>query len=117
MAGIGRRQGPRVDRQVFVIVVGAAVVLGLAKLYRPMATSRRQQTELARLRVERAGLVAQQERLDREKRILATEAGMEAAARARGYLREGDRLLVFIPESKKEASPKKPKPAVPRRSP
>jgi len=117
MAGIGRRRGLRVDRQVFMILVGLAVALGLAKLYGPLATSRQQQTELARLRLERAGLVAQQERLEGEKRVLATDAGMEAAARARGYVRDGDRLLVFMPRSKpasragsQPALPKSPKP-------
>jgi hypothetical protein len=110
--GLGgrRRRAPRVHRQVFALLVGLVVLLGLIRVLGPLAMARREQEELTRLNLERATLIAEQKRLESYKRQLASEAGLEAAARREGYLREGERRLVFIPQVK-------PRPASPRPAP
>jgi hypothetical protein len=97
-----------VDQRTFLIAVGAVVLLGAFKLYGPVATSRRQQHELTRLRIEQAALTTEQGRLKAYKQKLASDAGFEAAARRLGYVREGERRLVFVPQQEKASSPAPP---------
>lgn len=100
------RRGPRVGRRLLVALVGLVLLVGLVKLYGPLAAARRKQEELTRLGLEKATLAAEQERLQSYKRHLASEAGLEGAARREGYVRDGERRLVFIPRANREpASP------------
>lgn len=102
MASSGRRGRPlRVSPRVFWAAVGLMVGLGLAKLYGPLASHRAQQTELARLRMQKASLLAEQERLTGYKETLASESGLERAARREDYARPGERRLVFVREKAK----------------
>lgn len=87
-------------------VVAALVLLvltwGAAKLSDPLRELRRQGQELAALRAQRDVLAAEKARLEARKRELASPAGQERAARRLGYLRPGERRLVFVPD---EAAP------------
>jgi cell division protein FtsB len=94
----------RVHSSVFLIVVAGVFCLAAIRLWGPIATGRRQQRELVKLRAEKATLQAEHRRLEESRRNLASEEGLEAAARARGYVKEGDRLLKFVPE-KEEGKP------------
>jgi cell division protein FtsB len=77
----------------------AAVVLaiGLVRLYRPFGAIGEQSLRIAQLRAAKANLLAQQAGLESERGFLATDAGQEAAARRTGYVRPGERRLVFVP--------------------
>jgi hypothetical protein len=70
----------------------------LIKLSRPLATIQRQHDELARLRTQKAELEVEKARLEVYQRHLATDHGIERAARREGYLRPGERRLVFVRE-------------------
>jgi len=94
----------RVDQRAFLVALGVVALFGVFKLYGPVATSRRQQDELTRLHIEQAALVTEQGRLKAYKQKLASDAGFEAAARRLGYVREGERRLVFVPQREKKAS-------------
>jgi cell division protein FtsB len=87
---------------VFLVLVALVLGLGLIRLSPPLAALRTQRERLAQLRSERAALIADRTQLRREKERLATEAGREAAARRRGYLRPGERRLMFVPEGTSE---------------
>ncbi len=91
-----RNRRSRLRGSVFLAVAGTLVVLGLAKLSGPLATLREQDERLSQLRSERDALTAERDRLQRRTRLLATEAGQEGAARRRGYLRPGERRLMFV---------------------
>jgi len=91
-----RGRGLRLDRRAFWLAVAVLVAVGLVKLYGPLATARRQQDDLAALHLRKAGLAAEQKRLEEYKRQLASDAGLENAARREGYVRDGERRLVFI---------------------
>jgi len=83
------------NRSVFLALLAAVLVMGIAKLSGPLATVRQQQDDLARLRQRKQALLAERRLLEAEKRRLATEEGQEWAARRRGYVRPGERRLVF----------------------
>jgi cell division protein FtsB len=93
----GRRRRLRVHSSVFLIVVAGVLCLAAIRMWGPIATERRQQRELVKLRTEKAALQTEHKRLEESRRNLASEEGLEAAARARGYVKEGDRLLKFVP--------------------
>jgi len=97
-----RRRALRLNRSVFFSLLGVVLLLGLLKLSTPFATLRRQQRQLACLRLERAALLQEQNRLQQHQRHLATEAGQEQAARQKGYLRAGERRIVFVREHTRE---------------
>jgi cell division protein FtsB len=101
----GRRRRLRVHSSVFLIVVAGVFCLAAIRLWGPIATGRRQQRELVKLRAEKATLQAEHRRLEESRRNLASEEGLEAAARARGYVKEGDRLLKFVPGKGKGKPP------------
>jgi len=92
------RRRRRVDRRLYWTVLVLVMVIGAVKLCGPLATNHRQQGELAALRSEKAALAAEHRRLQKHKVRLASNVGMEAAVRAEGYVREGERRLVFIPK-------------------
>ncbi len=93
-----RGRGRRIRAKVFAGLCALVVALGLAKLYGPLATIRKQSDRLAELGVKKAELFSEQTELERYKRQAATEAGQETAARRQGYLRPGERRIVFFRE-------------------
>ena len=112
-----RRGRPRMRLRVFWALAGAVSVLGLVELYGPLTTMREQSMRTAQLRAAKTALIAQQSDLESQKQFLATEAGQESAARQMGYLRPGERQLVFVPESARKttsAKPTQPSPTAPR---
>jgi cell division protein FtsB len=93
------RRTLRLNRAVFLALAAAVLTIGLASLSAPLSTLRSQQQDLAGLRQRRRALLEQRDLLEAEKRRLATENGQEWAARRRGYVRHGERRLVFSPEA------------------
>ena len=102
------RRKLRVNRTAFLALVGLVLVVGAAELSGPLGTLRKQRAELARLQEAKETLLAEYGRLASDKRYLATEAGQEQVARERGYLREGERRLRFVPDSE-ETEPGAPR--------
>jgi cell division protein FtsB len=94
--------------RVFWALAGAVSVLGLVRLYGPLTTMREQSMRMAQLRATRSALTSQQSDLESQKQFLATEAGQEEAARQMGYLRPGERQLVFVPETARNTTSAKP---------
>lgn len=82
--------------RVFLALAGLVIVLGFLKLAGPLATIRTQVDRLAQLDMQKASLFAERAELEEQKRRLATEEGQEAAARRQGYLRPGERRLIFV---------------------
>jgi len=105
-----RRHGVRVSSRVFWIAVAVVALAGMVKLYGPVAAARRQQDELSRLRLEKVTLLEEQEGLNAHKRQLACDAGLEATARREGYVRNGERRLVFVKSGDKATPPGDPAP-------
>ena len=105
--GSRSKRGLRVEYRIFKAFVGLALVFGIVKLWGPLATNHRQQVELTKLRIEKASLLKEQERLSDYQHSLASDSGFEAAARKLNFLRDGERRLVFIPKTdkKKTTSP------------
>ena len=105
--GSRRRRGLRVEYRILKAAVGLVLVFGLVKLWDPLATNHRQQVELTKLRIEKASLLKEQERLAEYQHGLASDSGFEAAARKLNFIRDGEHRLVFIPkgDKKKTASP------------
>lgn len=108
----------RMHRSVFLALLGLVLIIGAAKFCVPWAEARQQQEELKQLRREKAELVAEQKQLARYKRLLASDQGLESAARREGYVRQGDRRIIFVPEKGKAGRPSieeggSPPPAVP----
>ena len=93
-----RRRPRRLNRSLFVSLIVLVIFVGFAKLSRPLAALRHQQQALARLNLNKTALLRDNASLHRHQRHLATEAGQEQAAREKGYLRAGDRRLVFTRE-------------------
>ncbi len=91
------RRALRLNLAAFILLLGGVLAVGLAELSGPLMTTREQGRELERLRRTKQALVVEQGRLQGEKRYLASEAGQEWAARRRGYVRPGERLLVVVP--------------------
>lgn len=83
------------NRNVFFALLAAVLALGIAKVSGPLAAVGRQQEELSKLRERKQALAAERGLLEAEKGRLATEKGQEWAARRRGYVRAGERRLVF----------------------
>ena len=91
------RRTLRLNRAVFLALAVAILTIGLASLSGPLSTRRSQEQDLAGLRQRRQALLEQRDLLEAEKRRVATENGQEWAARRRGYVRQGERRLVFSP--------------------
>jgi cell division protein FtsB len=88
----------RLKTPLFLALVGLMLGIGVAELCSPLADLREQHKNLARLRQEKAALGMETGRLEEHKGYLATEAGQEATARRQGYVRPGERRLVFVAE-------------------
>ncbi len=92
------RRTLRLNRAVFLALAAAILTVGLVNLSGPLSARRSQERDLAELRQRRQALLEQRDLLGAEKRRGATESGQEWAARRRGYVRQGERRLVFSPE-------------------
>jgi cell division protein FtsB len=90
----------RMHRSVFLALLGLVLIIGAAKLCVPWAEGRRQQEELRELRRQKAELKTEQKQLTHYKRLLASDQGLESAARREGYVRQGDRRIIFVPDKK-----------------
>jgi cell division protein FtsB len=91
----------RMHRSVFLALLGLVLIAGAVKFCVPWAAARRQQEELNELRREKAQLETEAKQLTRYKRQLASDQGLESAARREGYVRQGDRRIIFVPEKKR----------------
>jgi len=98
----GRRGRRRMKRRAFWMLAGAVCAIGMLRLWGPLGAIREQSGRMAQLRGMKASLLSQQASLEEEGRFLATEAGREAAARRIGYVRPGERRLVFVPAASGE---------------
>ncbi len=95
------RAGRRRLKGRFVLLLAALILsLGLVKLAQPLATIRDQSGRLAQLETQKATLLAHRALLEERKTELATQPGQEAALRRRGYVRPGERRLVFVREER-----------------
>jgi len=94
--GQRRRSSVRLRGTVFLAFVLLVLAIGLVKLSRPLDTLRSQEERLTSLRLKKSALLDERRRLEDYKRYLATETGQEAAARRQGYLRRGERRVVFV---------------------
>jgi hypothetical protein len=86
-----------VKTRVFWGAVGIVLAIGLVRLYGPFGVIREQSLRTAQLRATRVLLLGEGSSLEGERIFLASEAGREAAARQMGYLRPGERRVVFVP--------------------
>ena len=91
------RRALRLNLAAFVLLLGGLLAIGLVELSGPLMTTRKQGRELDRLRGDKQALEVERGRLQGEKQYLASEAGQVWAARRRGYVRAGERLLVVVP--------------------
>jgi len=99
-----RPRGRRISLPAFYLLLSAVFLVAIIKLSGPLTVIRRQHEELARLRVDKAHLLAEKARLQGYQHDLATDRGLERAIRRDGYIRAGERRLVFIP-AKPETPP------------
>ncbi len=95
---------------MFYLLLAVVFAVTMVKISRPLRVLSGQQRELARLRAEKARLTEEMARLKEYQRSLATDQGLERAARREGYVRPGERRLVFVPErpAPKEGGPSSP---------
>ena len=109
-----RARRRRLKWRVFLALAALIIIVGLVKLAGPLATIRAQADRLAQLDMQKASLFAERAELEEQKRGLATEDGQEAAARRQGYLRPGERRLIFVrPEPEQADSQADQTPASP----
>ncbi len=87
----------RVNPPVFLALLGLVLVITLIRLWGPVARARHLEAENARLRAEIAATKAEHAPLEEEKRQLASDEGAESVVRQRGYVKPGERRLVFVP--------------------
>ncbi len=92
------RRSRRLNWSLFYLLLAAVLAVTLVKISRPLRVIAGQHRELARLQAEKARLTAEMARLEEYQRSLATDRGLERAARREGYVRPGERRLVFVPE-------------------
>ena len=83
---------------MFFCLIALVLAVGLAKLFGPLGTIRAQSDRTAQLEMNKAALVFEQGDLEGYKQQAATEGGREAAARRLGYVRPGERRIVFSRE-------------------
>jgi cell division protein FtsB len=96
--GRARKRGRRIHGRVVVIAAALIVGAGALRISGPIGALRAQRAELARLHLEKSALALEKARLEEYKRRLASEAGREEAAREQGYVRDGERRLIFVPQ-------------------
>ncbi|MBN1459315.1 MAG: hypothetical protein JXA57_07250 [Armatimonadetes bacterium] len=92
----------RIKYTVFLGLAGIILVLGLVQLARPLLHLRTNGDRLAQLRLTKAALEADEATLSEQKAFLATGTGQEITARRQGYIRPGERRLVFCEEKLQE---------------
>ncbi len=85
--------------RAFWWLIEIVVAIGLVKLYGPLLTIKGQSVRTAQLRATKAEMVIKMGDLEGQRRFLATAAGQEAAVRRAGYLRPGERRLVFVQDA------------------
>ncbi len=90
----------RVKSGVFFGLVGVALLVGAARLWGPLSEIRQQGDRIAQLNLKKDALLAEQTDLERYKQRLSTEEGRQAAARRQGYVKKGERRIVFFREKK-----------------
>jgi len=90
----------RIRGRAFLGLVGVLLLVGLIRLWSPLATIRAQGDRIAQLNLKKAALLSEQADLERGKQRLATEEGRKAAARRQGYVKKGERRIVFFREKK-----------------
>ena len=83
---------------MFFCLLALVLAIGLAKLFGPLGTIRAQSDRMAQLEMKKAELVFEQGELEAYKQQAATEKGREAAARRLGYVRAGERRIMFSRE-------------------
>ncbi len=98
----GRRL--RVHLPVFLLLLGVILLVAAIRLWHPFSTARHRQEELARLRAQKAELEARRRELTEYQNNLASDRGQEAVARQEGYVKPGERRLVFVREKPKDKS-------------
>ncbi len=94
----GKRGRRRLKGSVFFCLVLLVLALGLAKLFGPLGTIREQSDRMAQLEMKKAALVFEEATLEDYKQYAATDDGREAAARRLGYVRPGERRILFSRE-------------------
>ena len=104
MTEAGRRthrshQRKGLSHRLFLLLVVLTLAIGAVKVAGPLAAIRRQGEELSQLSSEKAEAQARHESLLQEQRWIASDAGLEMIARRSGYLRAGERRIVFVPPS------------------
>ncbi len=102
------RRRLRVHTRVVVLLLGAIVLVGVIRLCHPYALARRQEEEIARLRAQKSALQAEHDQLQAYKHDLASDRGQESTLRRQGYIRPGERPLVFVKQKPPEAKQKPP---------
>ena len=100
-----RRRPLRLSLPLFISLLASVLLIGSLKLSRPLAAIRRQQRQLASLQLKKSALDREHQRLKREQRFLATEAGQEQLIRQKGYLRPGERRIIFLQAPTPKLSP------------
>jgi len=110
----------RIHAPVFLGILGLVLLVAAVRLWGPFSVARRQRAELARLHAQAVALQAEHAQLEQYKRRLASDQGAEAVARQGGYLKPGDRRLLFVREKQEgakaeEAKDPKNAPAQPKR--
>ncbi len=98
----GRRGRRRLRGSVFFCLIALVLAIGLAKLFGPLGTIRAQSDRMAQLEMKKAALVFEKGDLEEYKQYAATEDGREAAARRLGYVRPGERRIVFSRQKAEE---------------
>jgi len=106
--GRRRRGSRRVKTRVFWGAVGIVLTIGLVKLYGPFSAIREQSIRMAQLRATSGSFLSEEAALEGERTFLATEPGREAAARRMGYVRRGERRVVFVPARGGQAAENQP---------
>ena len=98
----GRRGRRRLRQSALFCLIVLVLAIGVAKLFGPLGTVRAQSDRIAQLEMKKAALAFEKGDLEEYKQYAATEDGREAAARRLGYVRPGERRIVFSREKSGE---------------
>ena len=93
---IPRQRGPDRQWRIYLAVIGALLLLLVAKINAPHQRASEQHAQVLLLEKQVARLDAEQERLRREKMTLMTKRGQQEEARRQGYVLPGERRIVFV---------------------
>jgi cell division protein FtsB len=92
----------RLKLKVVLALAGLVLTVGAWQLAPPLVTICDQCDRLAGLDTQKAALLAQRSALEADRTELATQLGQEAAARRQGYVRPGERRLVFVRDEREQ---------------